>query len=113
MTDTGAGFLLFIMAVLLLVLYFIPSISAYRVGHHNKDAILMLNLFLGWTLLGWVAAAVWASTKVESSQGNKSIPLKQKTGLKDKLSELEQLRGDGLITEEEYKAKRASILESH
>ena len=43
------------------LLYFLPSI----VGRHktNATAIFMLNLFLGWTFLGWVLALVWACTK--------------------------------------------------
>jgi len=33
----------------------------------NMDAILILNLFLGWTFLGWVIALVWAFTNREKS----------------------------------------------
>ena len=41
--------------------YFAPSI----VGRNktNSGAIFALNLLLGWTILGWVAALVWALTK--------------------------------------------------
>jgi len=42
-------------------IYFIPSFVAYSRKKKNKSAILVLNIFLGWTLLGWVIAAVWAS----------------------------------------------------
>ena len=53
-----------VLAVLLLVggVYFFPAIVAGRRKHHNFLAILMLNLFLGWTFLGWVMALVWACT---------------------------------------------------
>jgi hypothetical protein len=40
-------------------LYFIPSIVAYGRKNHT-GAIFALNLFLGWTLLGWVVALVMA-----------------------------------------------------
>ena len=40
--------------------YFIPSFVARARGHHNAVSIFLLNLFLGWTLVGWVAALVWA-----------------------------------------------------
>jgi hypothetical protein len=40
------------------ILYFIPSIVAINKKH--KQGILTLNLFLGWTLIGWVGALVWA-----------------------------------------------------
>jgi hypothetical protein len=29
-------------------------------GKHNAGAIFALNLLLGWTLVGWVVALVWA-----------------------------------------------------
>ena len=40
--------------------YFIPSAVALIRKHPQKMAVLMLNIFLGWTLLGWVAAMIWA-----------------------------------------------------
>lgn len=43
------------------VLYFLPSIFAWR--KENFAAILMLNILLGWTFIGWVVAFVWALTK--------------------------------------------------
>lgn len=42
--------------------YFLPAIVAFRRGHLNRNAILMLNLLLGWTVLGWAAAMVWSVT---------------------------------------------------
>jgi hypothetical protein len=35
--------------------------GARRRRHPNTVAIGILNLFLGWTFLGWVAALVWAN----------------------------------------------------
>ena len=52
-----AGFLIISLS---LAVYFIPAIVALERLHHNRGAIFVLNLFLGWTLLGWVAALVWA-----------------------------------------------------
>jgi hypothetical protein len=48
--------------ILLLVVYFLPSVIAGGRGHKNYNAILLLNLLLGWTLLGWIVALVWAAT---------------------------------------------------
>lgn len=42
--------------------YFIPLLVAIARGHANRLAIGVLNLLLGWTLLGWVAALIWACT---------------------------------------------------
>jgi hypothetical protein len=41
-------------------LYFIPTIVAFVRGRHNSGAILVLNLLLGWLLIPWVIALVWA-----------------------------------------------------
>jgi Superinfection immunity protein len=46
-------------------MYFLPTIIAFNRNRHNKGAIFVLNLFLGWTVLGWVVSMVWA---VSSSQ---------------------------------------------
>lgn len=40
-------------------IYFLTTIAAR--GKKNANAIFILNLFLGWTLLGWVVALVWAN----------------------------------------------------
>jgi hypothetical protein len=37
-------------------LYLLPSIVARQEGHPYKEGIAALSLFLGWTLIGWVAA---------------------------------------------------------
>ena len=44
--------------------YFLPLIIAWWRRHHNTLAIFVLNFFLGWTIVGWVAALVWAVTAV-------------------------------------------------
>jgi hypothetical protein len=50
------------MMLVLLAMYFLPSIVALVRHRHNTGAILMLNLFLGWTCIGWVVAMVWAAS---------------------------------------------------
>jgi hypothetical protein len=44
-----------------LTLYFLPSIVGRK--KKNSDAIMVLNLFLGWTFVGWVVALCWACMK--------------------------------------------------
>ena len=46
-----------------LLIYMLPSIVAVGNNRMNTGAICLLNIFLGWTLIGWVGALVWASTK--------------------------------------------------
>ena len=59
----GAVFMLAVLAALL-VLYFLPAIVAQKRSHHNRTAILVLDLLAGWTVLGWIIAMVWATTVV-------------------------------------------------
>src|SRR5476651_2096278 len=41
-------------------LYFLPALIGLLRGHHNFMSLLMLNLFLGWTFIGWVGALIWS-----------------------------------------------------
>jgi hypothetical protein len=45
---------------LIAVLYFVPAVVAFSRKKANRTAILVLNIFLGWTFIGWVIALVWA-----------------------------------------------------
>ncbi len=42
------------------VLYFLPTIIAFARSKRDAVSILVLNLLLGWTAIGWVIALVWA-----------------------------------------------------
>jgi hypothetical protein len=42
------------------VLYFLPAIVAFARSKRDAVSILVLNLLLGWTVIGWVIALVWA-----------------------------------------------------
>jgi len=54
-----------IILALIIVCYFLPSIIASFRGHHQMAAIFLLNIFIGWTSIGWVAALVWAATAIK------------------------------------------------
>jgi hypothetical protein len=43
-------------------IYFIPMMVANSRHHRNTAAIVVLNLFLGWTFVGWVVSLAWAFT---------------------------------------------------
>ena len=67
MNDDSGG------AVYLLILvgiYFFPGIVAEVRRHRQRLTIGMSNLLLGWTVLGWIFALIWAcSSDVEGSDG--------------------------------------------
>ena len=54
-----------ILVIVILWIYFLPTIIGR--DKKNSTAIFVLNLFLGWTLVGWVIALVWAATYENSS----------------------------------------------
>jgi thiol:disulfide interchange protein len=62
----GAGaFVIIIMAIgaaIGLGLYFLPTIIAIARHKRNGLAIFAVNLFLGWSFIGWIAALVWSLT---------------------------------------------------
>ena len=63
--DFASSVLLFVV----LIPYFIPTIVALSRGLHNKGSIIVVNVFLGWTLIGWVVALAMACA------GKKSAPV--------------------------------------
>jgi hypothetical protein len=56
--------------------YFLPTLIAGRKRKKNADAVFILNFLLGWTVIGWVIALVWASandaTGLPSTAGENS-----------------------------------------
>jgi len=54
----------------ILAIYFFPSMIAIGRKHHNRAAIVLLNLFLGWTALGWIASLVWSATAIQRVKEN-------------------------------------------
>jgi hypothetical protein len=50
--------------------YFMPTVMAATRGHQNTGMIFLTNLLLGWTVLGWIGALVWAATLVEETRSD-------------------------------------------
>ena len=60
------GVLFFIISI---AIYFIPFIIAVMRGIKNSMSVFFLNLFLGWTVVGFFVLIFYASlTNVKSSQ---------------------------------------------
>ena len=43
-----------------LAIYFLPALVAKKRRHPHVAAILVVNIFFGWTLLGWVGCLAWS-----------------------------------------------------
>lgn len=46
------------------LLYIVPTVIAWRRQHRQRYAIAACNIFLGWTILGWIVALCLALTAV-------------------------------------------------
>ena len=58
--NESIGYFVLFFLLLLIIIYFLPTIIANHRNHRNKLFIAILNLFLGWTLLGWLAFLIWS-----------------------------------------------------
>lgn len=65
-TSDGSSISWFIVGAFIaaFIAYFLPSCLAFARKHHNRDSVLVINLFLGWTFLGWVVALAMAASAV-------------------------------------------------
>src|SRR5690606_18359053 len=97
--------------------------------HHSLTSIVLVNLFFGWTLVGWVAAIAWAcagSDKRATTPERKNAQERQEpaaaapspapplttlaVSVADELQKLGELRDRGILTEDEYQAQKAKAL---
>ena len=62
-SELGLAVSLLVALFLLIVVYPLPTYIAFRRQKRNAVAILALNVLVGWTFIGWVAAFIWALTR--------------------------------------------------
>lgn len=51
------------LVIILALLYFLQMFIAWRRKHGSSGGIMVLNIFLGWTGIGWLLALIWASSR--------------------------------------------------
>jgi hypothetical protein len=63
-------FSLFFATILLLALgvHFLPTFIAVVRQHRHALLIFVLNLFLGWTVIGWLVLLIWAAVGEEKGE---------------------------------------------
>lgn len=90
-------------------LYFLPSWIG--TNKRNSTSIFLLNLLLGWSIIGWVVALVWATTKEEAPAIAPVAPLAPPAAAPTlslpadpnaRAARLKDLRDRGVITQEEF-----------
>jgi len=64
-SSPGPGIIFLLLGAFL---YFMPTILAKGRNHHNAGAVFIINLLLGWTLVGWAVALAWAFTTPAPTQ---------------------------------------------
>ena len=68
MSD-GATLALVIGAIVLgliaIVLFFLPTIIAFRRDHRKRGVIFLINFVFDVTGLGWIGALIWAMNKID------------------------------------------------
>jgi len=96
-----------VILIMCIPLYFIPTFIAFIRKKPNTGVIFALNLLLGWTLIGWIGALVWASL---NEKDNRQITSLSSTSNIDQLVKLKQLYDQGVITKEEFETQKNKLL---
>lgn len=104
-------------------LYFLPTIEGALRSQPNQTSIAIVNLLLGWTLVGWVVAMAWACKSqaavpvavaprptahpIEPSPLGAAAPA---ASVADELSKLAALKDRGILSQDEFDAQKAKVL---
>jgi hypothetical protein len=62
--DVGGKVLAGVLYLFLIIAYWVPTIIAFARHVPAKAQVVIVNFFLGWTLIGWVVALVMAFRQV-------------------------------------------------
>ncbi len=106
-----------LLILITLLIYFLPVIVVMmRKQHHAFSGILIVNLLLGWTGIVWLICLIWAFIAREENQ---KIVIVQQTNPNEVISSINnadeirkyaELKEQGIITEEEFLAKKHQLL---
>jgi hypothetical protein len=64
----SAIFMMLIGGVLAITVYFLPAIIGSKREISSSGALFFVNLFFGWTVLGWLICFLWAATGATRAQ---------------------------------------------
>jgi hypothetical protein len=60
------GVIVFFIIIITFALYLLPTIIASTRHKHQFLAICLINIFAGWTFVGWLVALIWAAMREQS-----------------------------------------------
>lgn len=104
-----------------LIVYFFPFLLSL-LTRNRTGGVFVMNLFLGWTFIGWVWALIWAVTSEQKIQGNNEVHAEHEihresqiqdvdnASLINQLSQLHSLLEKEVISKEIYEQERVEIL---
>lgn len=117
------------LVALVVVIYFAPTMTASHRWHKNTGPIMLINLFLGWTLIGWLVALVWSMTDNTDDAGRIAAERKKKglpseaavappsavahpaaASFVNELKTLSDLRGSGALSDDEFERAKAKLI---
>ena len=49
-----------VLLLIILIIYMLPTVIAYARDVPQRQAITVVNIILGWTLVGWFVTFLWA-----------------------------------------------------
>jgi len=110
-----ALFVLIIIVVIAfgLVLYMLPYIISRKKSYAKQ--LLFLNIFAGWTTIGWIAALIWAVLDDPNDPAKQLQSSSQNFTSNDALASLEKLGtllNQGFISLEEFAEQKRKLLAS-
>ena len=100
-----------IIILFIIPFYLLPTIIAVVRHHPNILPIVLINILLGWTFLGWVGALIWS---VWQFNGNvpSNVPISNNTARKNNnaLAIAEERFARGEITSDEFDKIKSRLL---
>ncbi len=103
--------LIFILLIIAMPLYLLPSILAR--DRNNFTPILLTNILLGWTVIGWISSLVWAlKTDKNALRMYRSKTLDCCPKMEAELIKLENLFKAGVITKADYYDETRKLIEN-
>jgi Superinfection immunity protein len=66
--------------ITIFLMYWLPTFVAISRKNRSRTAIIILNFFLGWTGIGWIALLVWAFSNPPQVQGVTYIDINSLAG---------------------------------
>lgn len=95
---------------ILSIIYMYLTKLARRTEHTAATVIFWLNIFFGWTFIMWIVLMIWASNGRTEKAGIVQKNVVPQKSTQDSFEELKRLKDMGMITEDEFEAKRKELL---